>query len=252
MIYTQGPIFGVGVSGLILSQLFLLTRQKSMTPSIIRGRLVRESYRGRRRRSATFVPFAISARVRRWVGDAPYAGPLGVLAVGKFQERKRLDTVIHGFSEFLEASRGDAHLTVVGNVSDFVVRDQVASLVSRLGLQGCVSLLSDVNRRQMNDLYARHQVFILNSHREPASVSQLEAMSFGLYPIVGSDNGTAHYVEPHGQILDSGSKEISRLLCQIDEDRILLHDLRVASFRAAESRHDPALVASTLLRLCMR
>ena len=51
-------------------------------------------------------------------------------------------------------------------------------LESRLGER--VRLLENLTYRQMEELYASADLFVLPSTREPASVSQLEAMSFSV------------------------------------------------------------------------
>ena len=46
----------------------------------------------------------------------------------------------------------------------------------------------------MSDLYLTHDIFVLTSKRETASIAVLEAMANGLVPISTDANGTACYI----------------------------------------------------------
>ena len=48
--------------------------------------------------------------------------------------------------------------------------------------------------RNMEKEYMENDLFVLASTRESAAISHLEAMSYGLFSICSSDNGTAGYI----------------------------------------------------------
>ena len=62
-------------------------------------------------------------------------------------------------------------------------------------LQERVTLLQNLNRRQVGGEYKKADLFVIPSTLESASISQLEAMAYSLPVICGDKNGTACYVE---------------------------------------------------------
>ena len=58
-----------------------------------------------------------------------------------------------------------------------------------------MTLLANLNRQQVAEQYRKADLFVIPSTREPASISQLEAMAFSLPVVCGDKNGTACYVE---------------------------------------------------------
>lgn len=91
-------------------------------------------------------------------------------------------------------------LTIVGSTGNLKRENYYLKLkakVDNLKLNDVIELEKNVPYFNMGHYYKRNQVFILPSTNEPASVSQMEAMSYGLAIICTEDNGTAHYIK-HG------------------------------------------------------
>lgn len=125
-----------------------------------------------------------------------YATPPRFLAIGKYNRRKNLGTLLEAFADLPADCR--ATLTIVGENTrpeHAEVFAQLSDHIARAGLAGRVSLLQNLPFAQVQAMYAQFDVFVMPSFAEPASVSQVEAMAHGLAIICNRDNGTAHYVQ---------------------------------------------------------
>lgn len=116
-----------------------------------------------------------------------------ILTIGKFTARKRLVEWIR-LAARLRDEGLKLQLTVVGAPLESATLAAAEEAIR--ALPGS-RLLVDHPHAHMPALYAAHDLFVLPSVAEPASVSQLEAMAHGLPVICSDDNGTACYVE-HG------------------------------------------------------
>ena len=90
------------------------------------------------------------------------------------------------------------HLTIAGERTTSAHQayyDRLAAYIADHGLQDKVTLLVNLNRQQVAEQYRKADLFVIPSTREPASISQLEAMAFSLPVVCGDKNGTACYVE---------------------------------------------------------
>lgn len=119
------------------------------------------------------------------------------LCVAKYEKRKGIEKLIKA-ADVLVRKGYRFKLTIIGSTGNKTREDfflKLQAKVDSLQLGNIVELKKNIPYAKMSKEYSRHQVFILPTTKEPASVSQLEAMSYGLAIICSSDNGTAHYVK---------------------------------------------------------
>jgi glycosyltransferase involved in cell wall biosynthesis len=117
--------------------------------------------------------------------------------VGKYERRKNLKLLLEVFIE-LKKMYVDIQLIIVGS-SGNNTRDEhyneLTELINKYNLAASIELHKNVANSEMVKLYSKANLFVLPSINEPASVSQLEAMSYGLGVICSVDNGTASYIK---------------------------------------------------------
>jgi glycosyltransferase involved in cell wall biosynthesis len=122
--------------------------------------------------------------------DGPGPGPGQYVYLGRLDPEKRIGLMLKGFSCFSDSS---ARLTIIG---DGDCRTQLELLVAELGLQGRVAFpgrTDDVSK------YLRSAHFYLStSASEGMSNALLEAMSFGVVPLVSDVSGAKDVVD-HGR-----------------------------------------------------
>lgn len=91
------------------------------------------------------------------------------------------DVTLKGLSYLLEAvaklrTERDIHLTIIGKAR----KGASAELISALGLQDCISFVSEVSDERIVELYAESEIAVVPSLYEGFSLPAIEAMSTGI------------------------------------------------------------------------
>ncbi|MGH1416390.1 MAG: glycosyltransferase family 4 protein [Pelagimonas sp.] len=120
---------------------------------------------------------------------------LRVLLVGKFNsERKNQHLLIDALEQSGVADQ--IELTLVGSMPSEDHPHRTA--LDKLGQKPWVTLVGNVPFLEMADVYARHDVCILPSFGEPLGTAPVEAMAYGVVPVISNECGSAGYIT-HGQ-----------------------------------------------------
>jgi len=115
-------------------------------------------------------------------GQSSLPGRPALLWVGRLESNKDPLTVLEGFRQTTNALP-DAALTLAYDGEDLL--SEVQSRIAKSSeLRDRVHLRGFVDQRAMPTLYAGADLFILGSHREVACFALIEALSFGVTPIV--------------------------------------------------------------------
>ena len=116
-----------------------------------------------------------------------------VLYVGRFDERKGIETLVRAMGQSQLRSLGNLKLIIGGGSrpgqSDGIERDRIESIVDELGMRDFTifpGLLSHTN--VLPAYYAAADVCVVPSHYEPFGLVAIEAMASGT-PVVASDVG---------------------------------------------------------------
>lgn len=175
---------------------------------------------------AVFVPFVMEPRLspkeKKWFQN----GKINILCVAKYEERKNILMLLAIF--FRLADEYNLTLTVAGECADHFERaykEKLERFISENGLTKRVTLLENLAYEDMEELYAHADLFVLPSTREPASVSQLEAMSFSVPAICSDTNGTSCYIIEgmNGyRFKDNNEEDLQRVIlkCISDPDKL--------------------------------
>lgn len=181
---------------------------------------------------------------------------VNLLGVGKFVPRKNHALLVDVVDEI--SRRYDVHLTLVGEVSTAEHRAhhaEVLALIGQRGLGDRVTVRTNVPFADLRQVYVEHDVFVLASRDEPASVSVLEAMTHGLPVVCSTTSGTRWYVEPGrtGAIFQSGDRaDLLDSLETVVQDRSAIVRMGAASRARAETVHHPGTVARTFAGIVER
>ena len=134
--------------------------------------------------------------VRYGIGNIPVSladparNPARLIMVARFNEQKDQATLLKAISQLNDHS---IHLDLVGSGPSW---KSCKDLAKSLAIEDQVSFLGD--RRDVPDLLAQFQIFILSTNYEGLPISILEAMRSGLPVVATSVNGIPEEVE-HGK-----------------------------------------------------
>lgn len=165
-----------------------------ITPSLVRGIDYTEKVRDK---NAFFAPYLMKPRITPEEKNYFKHNKIQILEVGKYEKRKNHRLMLQAFEQ-VNKSFPDTHLTIAGQVSNRFHEEYISSLseyVTDHGLQEKVTLLQNLNKEQMTQIYAGADLFVLPSTGEPGAVAHLEAMACSVPAICGDDNGTTCYIE---------------------------------------------------------
>lgn len=188
-----------------------------------------------------YIPFVAEAKLgpsqREYFAD----DAVHILCVGKYEPRKHHLMLL----EAVERLRGTYRIkaVLIGEATGRLQKEhhaQVTAYVKEHRLEDCVTVRTNVPRRDMDAEYAAADIFVIPSTREPASVSQLEAMGFSLPVICGDKNGTACYVEDGVtgyQFRDCDGEDFCRKLELLVSDREAVRRMGAAGYRAVEEKY---------------
>jgi glycosyltransferase involved in cell wall biosynthesis len=153
-----------------------------------------------------FVPFVSATNVIR---KTSLSAPIRLLSIGKFEPRKNHILLLKTLPA-LDAAGFSISLTLIGECSTEKHQseyERVSLFIRENELSDRVTLLTNQPAQAMSRFYLDADLFILPSSAEPASVSVIEALGFGLPVICSSQNGTKCYIEPemNGDVFEDGN-----------------------------------------------
>ncbi len=190
-----------------------------------------------------YVPFVIEAQPDATSKPWFEKNRINILCVAKFEKRKGHALLYHALAQL--ADRYPLHLTVVADAST-VERQQyyrwLEDLACHLKIAPLIEYRLNVPYREMGLLYRSHDLYVLPSYNEPASVSLLEAMAHGLPVICSDTNGTRCYIESGYNGYVFRSCDAVDLACKIEsviEERARLQRMGANSLRLVATRHRP-------------
>lgn len=115
-----------------------------------------------------------------------------VLYVGRFDQRKGIETLVRAVSRSQLRGNADLKLIIGGGSrpgqSDGIERDRIESIVNELGMQDFTIFPGRLGDSDLPTYYAAADVCVVPSHYEPFGLVAIEAMASGT-PVVASDVG---------------------------------------------------------------
>lgn len=214
---------------------------RSLLPSVRITPVMGQEGEGKvKEQGAVFVPFvmepALPPEKKQWFRD----GRIHILCVAKYEERKNILMLLEILSKLAEQYH--LCLTVAGECADHFekeYKEKLERFIADKGLNERVILLENVAHEEMEELYAGTDLFVLPSTREPASVSQLEAMSFSVPVICSDTNGTSCYIIEgiNGyRFRDNSMEDLEQMIVKCISDTDRLKEMGKNSFQEIENQ----------------
>lgn len=180
-----------------------------------------------------YIPFFIYPQVdHNFIEQKDYI-ILNILHIGKYIKRKNHELVISVFKELRE-KQIQCKLTLIGESNNQYTEEHLSylkSLTKDFKYKEDISFLTNIPNNEIDQYYKKSNLFLLLSIDEPASISQIEAMSYGLPVICSIDNGTAHYVKDgeNGFIIFPEKEYLLDKIQKFSENKNLLREMSIKS-----------------------
>ena len=203
-----------------------------------------------------YVPFVMEPQTAPEGKDWFRGGAVNVLCIGKFERRKNHRLFMEAVSRL--SGRYPVRATIVGECTTEEHGREFASvkeLHASLGLGDRVVFKTNLPYREVQREYALHDLFVLPSRDEPASVSLLEAMSHSLPVICSDSNGTQCYIGQGENGYVFGKDDLDGLTAAMErvmEDRERLTAMGQRSYELVVSEHTPSRYVRALVEIAGR
>ncbi len=196
----------------------------------------------------TYLPFCLNVinYKKKWFTN----NKINILTIGKFIKRKNHSLLIQALS--LIKKKSNFRVTIIGECSTkehFLNLDKIKEEIRLSGLD--INILTNVSPKKMKGFYKKHDLFVLPSINEPASISNLEAMSLGLPVITTDSNNTSCYTEhnKNGFIVKSNNvNDLSKKLKFFIENRLVLKKFGKESLSIIEKKYNPNIIYKKFIK----
>ena len=162
-----------------------------------------------------------------------YSDKFRILIIGKFQNRKNQLMAVKLLEELIRNKK--INLTIVGEVTtkEHIANfDKLNVYLEKNHLKEKVKIFKNIENNTIEKFYLNCDLFFLPSYNEPASISILEAMSYGIPSICHKTCGTKTYIKNNynGFVLNKFNKHnITSLIQNLIRDRKLIKELSLNS-----------------------
>ena len=187
----------------------------------------------------TYLPFCLPANSyqKKWF----LRNRVNILTIGKFVPRKKHLLLIRALS--MIKVKNNFQLTIIGECSTNEHLDYLKKVKTEIRLRGLkINIMTNVKPNLVKKLYEKHDLFVLPSINEPASVSNLEAMAFKLPVLTTNTNQTSCYTEHgvNGFIVKSNNiEDLSNKLKMLINNKNKIKKFGNKSFDIVKKKYNP-------------
>jgi glycosyltransferase involved in cell wall biosynthesis len=158
--------------------------------------------------------------------------------IGKFVQRKNLLMIVEVFCKNQVFINSASVLTIIGECTTEehkIMQRKLIRVVENYAASEKVKILTNLSHDEVCNILVRSQVFLLQSSKEPASVSILEAMGTGNVLILDPASGTASYAgENYGALAASSQDELDQCIGKVLADSAFVAKLQDRSLNIFE------------------
>jgi len=202
-----------------------------------------------------FIPFAMHFDDRVMQNKEYFrGGTINILDVGKYRDYKNHFVLVKAIALLPEDLRKQLRITILGqsySEEEKEYKCRLEKFIIDNNLSTIINTKSAVPYSDMKDQYLSHDVFILTSKKELASISILEAMSCGVVCISTNRNGTASYISNSlGYIFESDNEaSLKDVLINIVQNKSAIPEMGKQTYKYAKQRYSAGLYYERLTQL---
>jgi glycosyltransferase involved in cell wall biosynthesis len=217
--------------------LYYLLGWKSFTPVLTNDFSKKNKYN-------KWIPFAIfnsSTNIKKkWRTE-----PLQITTISKLTKRKNIDLVIEAFKSIkLSSIRLNLIVVITNEYHQEIYKKNIKNLESYQN----IFIYKNIKYSKVQGILKNSHIFILLSEKEPASISNLEAMAYGNALILGEDNGTANYINTKGgYVVDYNLSNIILLLNNLVNNKGLLKKMGTYNIQKVKNDFDAQKITKNFL-----
>jgi glycosyltransferase involved in cell wall biosynthesis len=155
------------------------------------------------------------------------------VTIGKFVERKNILMMVEVFSKNQKFKDSNCELIIIGECTTLEHRlllQKLEQLLQSCGVANKIKVLRNLNHEEVQKILRKSQVFLLQSTKEPASISILEAMGNANVLILNPKSGTASYPgDNYGSFASSTQLELNDCIERVLTDKALVKRMQIRS-----------------------
>lgn len=170
-----------------------------------------------------------------------------LLFIGRLHHKKGLDILMPAFKKIVQA-RPDTKLLIAG--PDDGMLDYIREFVEQNRLESQVEILGTVTGQAKKDLFSKAGVFVLPTYSEGFSLAVLEAIMYGLPPVVSDQTGLSPLLENYqaAVVTAPNTDAYAAGVLKILNDAALYHELPENGRRLLEEKLDKKRVCTEFNR----
>ena len=195
-------------------------------------------------KTISYLPFCYTPQVykKKWFVNNNF----NILFIGKFIKRKNHLILIRALSMIDLEIRKRISLTIIGECSNSDHHKNLKELKKAVNVSDLkIRVLTNIDPKNICKYYKNSDCFVLPSSNEPASVSNLEAMAFGLPVITTNTNQTSCYTEHgvNGYIIKSDNiGDLSKKIKLLAINKSKTKKFGKNSLRLVKKKYNPDIV----------
>lgn len=145
-------------------------------------------------------------------------------------------TLVKAIPSVVDKAGREVRFVILGEGSQ---RSDLLNLAIKLNVEDCLEFKGTVSRETLLQFYRKSDIFVSTSRSDSTSVSLLEAMNFGLIPVVTDIPGNREWIQDgkNGFVFPASDSEAlaHKILCAIDRSD-LWQDVRRENERIVRKR----------------
>jgi glycosyltransferase involved in cell wall biosynthesis len=181
-----------------------------------------------------WIPFTLSerftAKQNRHVEENNQSA-FQFVTIGKLVERKNILMIAEVFSKNQRFTNSNSQLIIIGECTTLEHRlllQKLDQLLRSCGASNKIKVLRNLNHEEVQEILRNSQVFLLQSIKEPASISILEAMGNANVLILNPTSGTASYAgDNYGSFASSTQLELDECIDKVLTDKALVKRMQI-------------------------